>query len=872
MAKRLLACLLAVCIFVGFAPTEALAAPGQISVVTLDSGNGSPPITKILIEGGPYGKLPAPAQMPGYVFDGWYTRAQGGEKVTEDTRVKLPGNHTLYAHWSRRSVTHRVTLDAGYLAPPVSFQVTEGGYYNSLIIQPSHGQGYTFAGWYTEIIGGTRITSRTPVTITSDQTLYAHWSSTSLDLVTLTFDGCGGIVGESFETTHYGGTYPSFPIPWREGRTFEGWYTAPAGGEKIVENGVVNARGHQILYAHWNDPAPPPVSPGPTLQELTYSFDNSRKAFGYDKGYKIPLERYQFIFGDTALAQALYRQTGAWGGSCYGMSSTSSLFFRKDNGIFPDSFRGGAAVPSALAARDYNSAWGLSLTEFIEAMQVSQNGSTIQKDYNANRNRLDALCREVERVQSGSSGPVVIAVFGMEGGHALVGYELVEISGSESRLMVYDCNYPDQERYITLTKNASGQYTGWYYYLNNRYHWGTGYPGSWISYVPYTHFQESWENRKGMNNVNLLTVNSGNATVEDMDGRTVAVIQDGEVVPGREDVFPVVSVGLTMDANSGESDTTSLWLPSDSLYRVTNKDRSVKTFEASMAHVEQSATVATTGSHVVLGVNDDQELNYVELDKASQDSYTIDLYSSLESGHRDVRLSGTSQTGAAPILTQIAGRLYANGLDGAALKVDGKDADSEKIASQIPQLPFPNDGKPAITFTDVKAGSWYADAVSWAAGNGITSGVANGKFEPGGICTRGQMVTFLWRASGSPEPKSSGHLFKDVRSGDYYDKAVRWAVENEITAGTSPDTFSPNAPCTRAQTVTFLWRAQGSPKSKSAGNPFGDVRKSDFFCKAVQWAVEEKVTSGTSATAFSPSALCTRAQAVTFLYRVYGKK
>lgn len=780
--------------------------------------------------------------------------------------------------WAAPGQPYPVYLDGGYAVPKTLRTVISGGTYWTLPA-PDRGSAYVFEGWYTEIFGGRRVTEDTKVNLTASQTLYAHWSSPFLELIILTFDPNGGTVDAAYDMAAYSGSYPNLPVPEREGYTFEGWYTSPTGGDRITNTSTVNTRENQVLYAHWNDPsatpspiptAPPAPAPaGPTLGELTYSFDNSWGAFGYGMDYKIPLERYRLIFGDTALAQALYRQSGYWGGNCFGMSSTSGMLFRADNGIFPSGFRSGAAAPRDLGAWDYNGAWGLSLREFIEAMQVSQNGSAIQRDYNGNRNRLDALCREVERVESGGAGPVVVAVFGPEGGHAMVGYELAEVSGSESRLMVYDCNYPGRERYISLTKNAAGQYTGWYYHMNDRYHWGTGYPACWISYVPYTHFQEAWDNRKGMSSVNLLTVNSTDATVEDMDGRTVAVIRDGQVETDREDVFPVVSVGLTSDGSGGGGNGASLWLPSDSLYRVTNRDGSVGTFEAAMANVDQSATVATTGNQVVLGVNDGQELNYVELDRA--DSYTIDLHSSLESGYREVRLSGTGQTDTAPILTQIAGRLYANGLDGAALKVDGADADSSEVTTKIPQLPFQDNGKPAVSFKDVDAGSWYGDAVSWAVGKGVTNGAANGRFEPGRSCTRGQMVTFLWRAAGSPEPKSASHPFKDVRPGDYYDKAVRWAIENKITTGTAPDAFSPNDPCTRAQTVTFLWRAQGSPKPKSGKNPFTDVRGSDYYYEAVQWAVENKVTSGTTATAFTPSGLCTRAQAVAFLYRVYGK-
>lgn len=173
---------------------------------------------------------------------------------------------------------------------------------------------------------------------------------------------------------------------------------------------------------------------------------------------------------------------------------------------------------------------------------------------------------------------------------------------------------------------------------------------------------------------------------------------------------------------------------------------------------------------------------------------------------------------------------------------------------------------PGTTFTDVPAGAYYEEAVGWAVEKGITKGTSDSTFTPDGVCTRAQAVTFLWRAAGSPAAKAGSLPFADVKAGSYYDDAVRWAVENGVTVGTSATTFSPNATCSRAQIVTFLWRAQKSPAAGSA-NPFDDVAGSAYYADAVQWAVQKNITKGTGATAFSPDANCIRAQIVTFLYR-----
>lgn len=173
-------------------------------------------------------------------------------------------------------------------------------------------------------------------------------------------------------------------------------------------------------------------------------------------------------------------------------------------------------------------------------------------------------------------------------------------------------------------------------------------------------------------------------------------------------------------------------------------------------------------------------------------------------------------------------------------------------------------------FDDVKPGAFYFDAVQWAVGNGITNGTGKNTFSPNDVCSRYQIVMFLWRAAGQPEAKAAVS-FADVKPGDIFYEAVQWAVERGITKGTSSTSFSPFAPCTRGQIVTFLYRSAGSPKVSGACN-FSDVSSGSFCHDAVIWASSEGITNGTSAGRFSPNEGCTRAQVVTFLYRASGGK
>ncbi len=195
--------------------------------------------------------------------------------------------------------------------------------------------------------------------------------------------------------------------------------------------------------------------------------------------------------------------------------------------------------------------------------------------------------------------------------------------------------------------------------------------------------------------------------------------------------------------------------------------------------------------------------------------------------------------------------------DGAIVDADGNPTDYVRIE------PLEN------PFVDVQEGKYYYEPVLWAFYHNpqVTNGMDATHFGPDNACTRGQVVTFLWRAAGCPEPTSTKTGFTDVKPGAFYEKAVAWAVESQITNGMSPTSFAPNNTCTRGQIVTFLWRFKGKPEPAGGENPFADVTDGAFYYKAVLWAVEAKVTNGMSPTSFAPNSTCTRGQVVTFLYR-----
>ena len=202
-------------------------------------------------------------------------------------------------------------------------------------------------------------------------------------------------------------------------------------------------------------------------------------------------------------------------------------------------------------------------------------------------------------------------------------------------------------------------------------------------------------------------------------------------------------------------------------------------------------------------------------------------------------------------------------------KGDGKYTFTMPAGKVEVKATFMEDNSVLNFFYDVPNGAYFYEAVKWAVKSGVTNGLSDTMFGPYESCTRAQIVTFLWRAAGSPEPKTASS-FTDVSASAYYAKAVAWAIENGITNGMTETTFAPNATCTRGQSVTFLHRALKGTASGSTN--FTDVKSDAFYADAINWAVANNVTNGTSNTTFSPNADCTRAEIVTFLYRAYQGK
>lgn len=371
-----------------------------------------------------------------------------------------------------------------------------------------------------------------------------------------------------------------------------------------------------LSYGGWKE--------NPRIADFSYSFANSRSAFGYTVGYEIPLSSYHIIFGKTALATELYEKYGRWTGSCHGMSATSAMMNYRKSGVTTGMFNPSAGSVGNLSPDNVGSL-GISLRQFIEAMQVSQMSSQIYSK--RVWDNPDSLLSEVRRA-SYTGKPVIIGVRNQLKGvsHALLAFRSVKLSDTRINIEVYDSNYPGELRNIELTVNSKGKVTKWYYKYSTLINVGTDYDSSRIEYLTYDVYSAMWKNRgsftSGMLDSNALMVNADSFIIYGEDNTPVAQMIDGELVTDRKDIYAV-------DITDMSEDTPELiYLPSDSTYTVVNTDEDTKTFEATMVNVERSAEVVTDCDTVSFTVSDSDDISAVSLRPDKNEEYSIVLDSS----------------------------------------------------------------------------------------------------------------------------------------------------------------------------------------------------------------------------------------------------
>lgn len=861
--------------------------PGSIHWATFDAQPGRFPDT--LREGDTFTatermngsylmpQVPADPVREGYLFAGWRisrvdnstNHALVGQIVRDLSDLDFPGDMVFEAQWEEENTPPyridfdpnggRITSIRGFAADQI-VPGTPTAVDNDIFVDKNSGigmmmtgengrldsfpaverEGYTLLGWGVS----EKNLASTSTTFSQDTQLTAYWAKGEGYTVTFNLNGKSGTVPQSQQVAAGGRVdLPAAPVA-SDGARFVWWGYSEDGRTLKEWKASYPVNGNLTLYAAWEDSV--------AADYFGYSFGNNAPTFGYPSHYHIPYDSFVLIFGDTPLAVKEHKEFGEWFGNCYGMSATSVMFTTDGNTSNVSSFRRGASLPKDLAVGDRNSGWGINLTKFIEAMHVSQGAYDSSVERGWNLRDLDGMCQEVLAAKAAGQGYPLISFWGYTStglsGHTVVGYDLVSADASTSRLMVYDPNYPNNtERYITLYKNGSGNYTGWSYRFNNTYDWGSS-SLNMITYNTYDCYASVWRDPGSASPAVLMNIASDSAVVRDKAGNTVATVQNGAVTSNRTDVAPVM---LTDAEWSG----TAVWLPVDS-YTVTNTDKTSKTFDVTMTHVNQSAAVSTTGSTVSFTVDDGKQLNYVELDGAGAE-YTITLASSLGTGPKDVRLSG-KVSGSALTFAQSGGKLYSTEVKNCQLQIDGVSVPAEKnLSSDLsdigladgPTLEVPS----GTAFTDVPANSWYAGAVAYVAGRGLMSGTGNGKFSPQATTTRGMVMTMLARMNGV-----------DTSGGStWYEKGMQWAKAQGISDGSNP-----GGTITREQLVTMLYRYTGDSAAAGDLSAYPDASAvSKWAVEGVQWAVAHGLISGTDTGALDPRGTATRAQVATIIMR-----
>ena len=489
------------------------------------------------------------------------------------------------------------------------------------------------------------------------------------------------------------GTVPAYVgnTPIRTGYAFAGWSPEPSA---LSGDATYTARFTEIA---------------PILFDVTrdaYAFGNSMADFGYTSAgglggkHPIPADSFFVIFGKTVKAKMLYKQKTAfpWGGNCAGMSGSAALFYA-NTGLNPSDF-------------GQNNVWGVGIGDknaemsaltLVEAMQVAQYADAFVKARQEN-NRTAADLRGVKnlkalfetvRTDMEAGRPTLLAIVKSGvGGHALLAIGAEEVSDTESRILIYDCNHPGETRYLTLGKDASGNLKTWRYDMGGYGVWGTGGENGnacSISYVPYAVLEEIWTNRGNQQqNSQVLTVNADNLTITDFDGNAVASVENGQFSASADGVYEIVELSMYWPKER------SVCLPRNETYTLTTTDDI--TLTASMTDSHMSAEISTSANEVTFGVNDDEKENGVIVAGATaSDTYEIALESDFaDMPYKNVSLSGSGQGEDVSVSMNQDGAPQYSNVNLTSLSLNGESVSLYKIL-----LATKDNGKLTVAFTNL---------------------------------------------------------------------------------------------------------------------------------------------------------------------------
>lgn len=429
-----------------------------------------------------------------------------------------------------------------------------------------------------------------------------------------------------------------------------------------------------------------------TVSELSYSFGNNANAFGYKSGDNIPLSSYQIIFGNTTKAKMYYASKSKgrkWGGNCAGLSSSSALLYDTSNTVLVSDFNTSAQKISDLKIGNTAEKLHMNLKTYIEAMQVAQYTQLFKQEVAENRvyteeqlwkgsKNLNTLYKKVKE-QTEKNIPVVIALYQQGSGHAVLAYEVKDISSTQSVISLYDNNYPLKERQLILKRNSGGDFTEWSYEIGGSHGtWGSHEGYSSISFVKYSTIEEIWDTRgKLEENENILSVNSRDVAIYDVEDKEVARLDNGKLYTKENDIQVVEDLSMDPE-DTGE---ILLSVPVD-VYTVSNKAKNSAAFKVSMTNVNLGAQINTTAGSVTLAVDDSCNNNVVQVINAKEkDTYSVTLNSTAPADKDEVVIKGKGN-GETLEISQSKGNITINNCQIISVTIDGAKQNLDKYLNK----------------------------------------------------------------------------------------------------------------------------------------------------------------------------------------------
>ena len=738
--------------------------------------------TKNLREGASY-SLPSNPSRTGYSFDGWYTAASGGDRITSSTTVKN-GNYNAYAHWTPYTYTVSFNANGGSTATSsksVSYDNTYG-----TLPTPSR-TGYTFAGWYTSASGGTRVTSDTKYTYTSGQTLYAHWNA---NWYWVTFNANGGTVSETSKQVAYNSTYGTLPSPTRDGYTFEGWYTSSTGGTEVTSSSTVSIAGSHTLYAHWTENEKPSYTVTFNANGGTVSEASKQVTYNSTYGTLPTPTRDGYTF------EGWY--TSSTGGTEVTSSSTVSItgshtlyahWTENEKPSYTVTFNAnGGAVTETSKQVIYNSTYGTLPTptrtgyKFAGWYTAKSGGTKVTDSSNVTVDDDHTLYAHWTAAK-------YKVTFNANGGSV----------SEASKQVTYNSTYGT----LPTPTRTGYKFAGWYTAKSG----GTKVTDTTkVTITKAQTLYAHWTAAKYK-----VTFNANGGTVSEASKQVTYNSTYGTLPTPTRTGYKFAGWYTAKSGGTKVTDATKVTITkAQTLYA--HWTSTLKISAISPFTVDQHPQATATGASSVTWSSSDTSVVIVNksgvLTGLKPGKATIKAVSGSLSASREVRVLYSDVTDESDFFYK-----YVYALSDAGIASGKPDCtfglyDPCNRITMISYL-WRAAGKPgaskAASFSDLTGNTEYDAAIAWAAEEGITTGWADNTFRPYETCHRASIITFLWRYADKPVPGKLAK-FSDMTGNTEFDMAISWAVEQGIATGWDDNTYRPWEKCNRLASVSFLGR------------------------------------------------------------------